>query len=67
MGLNYPVTVAYSSPQEPANGSTVAQGEYVYQPGANDQVNFNSVMDGANRLLDTVGRGAVIFCTFLGC
>ena len=67
MGLNYPVTVAYSSPQEPTNGSTVAQGEYVYQPGANDQVNFNSVMDGANRLLDTVGRGAVIFCTFLGC
>lgn len=67
MGLNYPITVAYASPQAPTNGASAAQGEYVYEPGANDQVDFDDVMDNADRLLETVGTGAAIICTFFGC
>lgn len=65
-GFSYPFNVVYSMPQAPADG-VVAQSDYVYEPDESDQVDFDNVLDNADRLLDTIDTGAGVVCRFLGC
>ena len=67
-GMNYDFTVVYTSPQAPEDGEPVmAQPDYVQQPDASDRVNFTTVMDNVDRVLDSLGTGAVIFCGLFRC
>ena len=62
-GFNYPFEVVYSSPQ----GTTVAQGDYVYQPDESDQVNGSDMLDDMTQLLFNIGVGVELICRFTGC
>jgi len=71
-GLDYGFDVAFGAPRPPAGGA-VADG-YVYEPDANDQVNYddvladvNSVLQDVNDTLDTVDGIQRTFCRFTGC
>lgn len=61
-GLSYSYNMSFSSPQQPANGEVV-QSEPVSQSDPRDRVNVNSLVDEANRILDTLER----VCRLIRC
>lgn len=61
-GLNYPFEVVFSTPQ-----GTAPQGDYVYEPDADDRISYDSMLDNINSTLDTINEGLGTVCRIFGC
>lgn len=61
-GLNYPFEVVFSTPQ-----GTAPQEDYVYEPDADDQISYDSMLDNINSTLDTINQGIGTVCRLFGC
>jgi len=61
-GLNYPFEVVFSTPQ-----GTAPQGDYVYEPDADDRVSYDSMLDSVNSTLNTINQGVNTVCRIFGC